>query len=177
MDLVLFNINWANLFIIKKTRECFSICSADAIIFFWVLRKLVFWDCLCATCFSKYDVSIHRLYSNDSRYRYKSTCFLFGWSSFIQWKKRVSLIYVENVSCCCWCYCWGFSAKGLPESGPCELQRHFRVGGKGLEGWRRNMYCLFVSSLGHLRSQCSIACGSSLRRGHRGSAEGSRRLA
>ncbi len=40
-----------------------------------------------------------------------------------------------------------------------------------------NMFCLVASSLGHLRSQCSIVCGSSLQRGHRGSAEGSRRLA
>ncbi len=40
-----------------------------------------------------------------------------------------------------------------------------------------NMVCLVASSLGHLRSQCSIVCGSSLQRGHRGSAEGSRRLA
>ncbi len=39
------------------------------------------------------------------------------------------------------------------------------------------MFCLVASSLGHLRSQCSIVCGSSLQRGHRGSAEGSRRLA
>ncbi len=40
-------------------------------------------------------------------------------------------------------------------------------GGEGLP----NMFCLVASSLGHLRSQCSIACGSSLQRGHRGSAE------
>ncbi len=46
-------------------------------------------------------------------------------------------------------------------------------GGEGLT----NMFCLVASSLGHLRSQCSIVCGSSLQRGHRGSAEGSRRLA
>ncbi len=39
------------------------------------------------------------------------------------------------------------------------------------------MFCLVASSLGHFRSQCSIVCGSSLQRGHRGSAEGSRRLA
>ncbi len=39
------------------------------------------------------------------------------------------------------------------------------------------MFCLVASSLGHLRSQCSIVCGPSLQRGHRGSAEGSRRLA
>ncbi len=45
-------------------------------------------------------------------------------------------------------------------------------GGEGLP----NMFCLVASSLGHLRSQCSIVCGSSLQRGHRGSAEGSRRL-
>ncbi len=37
-----------------------------------------------------------------------------------------------------------------------------------------NMFCLVTSSLGHLRSQCSIACGSSLQKE---SAEGSRRLA
>ncbi len=37
------------------------------------------------------------------------------------------------------------------------------------------MFCLVASSLGHLRSQCSVACGSSLRRGHSGSAEQSRR--
>ncbi len=46
-------------------------------------------------------------------------------------------------------------------------------GGEGLP----NMFCLVASGLGHLRSQCSIVCGSSLQRGHRGSAEGSRRLA
>ncbi len=46
-------------------------------------------------------------------------------------------------------------------------------GGEGLP----NMFCLVASSLGHLRSQCSIVCGSSLQRGHRGSAEVSRRLA
>ncbi len=46
-------------------------------------------------------------------------------------------------------------------------------GGEGLP----NMFYLVASSLGHLRSQCSIVCGSSLQRGHRGSAEGSRRLA
>ncbi len=40
-----------------------------------------------------------------------------------------------------------------------------------------NMFCLVASSLGHLRSQCSIVCGSSLQREHRGPAEGSRRLA
>ncbi len=34
------------------------------------------------------------------------------------------------------------------------------------------MFCLFSSTLGHLRSQCSIVCGSSLQRGHRGSVEG-----
>ncbi len=37
------------------------------------------------------------------------------------------------------------------------------------------MFCLVASSLGHLRSKRSILCGSSLQRGHRGSAEGSRR--
>ncbi len=46
------------------------------------------------------------------------------------------------------------------------------TGGEGLP----NMFCLVASSLGHLRSQCSIVCDSSLQRGHRGSAEGSRRL-
>ncbi len=46
----------------------------------------------------------------------------------------------------------------------------------GEEGLQ-NMFCLIESSLGHLRRQCSIVCGSSLQRGHRGSAEGSRRLA
>ncbi len=46
-------------------------------------------------------------------------------------------------------------------------------GGEGLP----NMFCLVASSLGHLRSQCSIVCGSALQRGHRGSADGSRRLA
>ncbi len=46
-------------------------------------------------------------------------------------------------------------------------------GGEGLP----NMFWLVASSLGHLRSQCSIVCGSSLQRGHRGSAEGSRRVA
>ncbi len=40
-----------------------------------------------------------------------------------------------------------------------------------------NMFCLVASSLGHLCSQCSIVCGSSLQRGHRGSAKGSRRVA
>ncbi len=39
------------------------------------------------------------------------------------------------------------------------------------------MFCLVASSLGHVRSQCSIVCGSSLQRGRRGSAEGSKRLA
>ncbi len=39
------------------------------------------------------------------------------------------------------------------------------------------MLCLVASSLEHLRIQCSIVYGSSLQRGHRGSAEGSRRLA
>ncbi len=46
-------------------------------------------------------------------------------------------------------------------------------GGEGLP----NMFCLVASSLGHLRSQCSIVCGSSLQMGHFGSADGSRRLA
>ncbi len=46
-------------------------------------------------------------------------------------------------------------------------------GGEGLP----NMFCLDASSLGHLRSRCSIVCGSSLQRGHRVAAEGSRRLA
>ncbi len=46
-------------------------------------------------------------------------------------------------------------------------------GGEGLS----NMLCLVASSLRHLCSLCSIVCGSSLQRGHRGSAEGSRRLA
>ncbi len=46
-------------------------------------------------------------------------------------------------------------------------------GGEGLP----IMFYLLVLSLGHLRSQCSIVCGSSLQRGHRGSAEGSRGLA
>ncbi len=45
-------------------------------------------------------------------------------------------------------------------------------GGEGLS----KMFYLVASSLGHVRSQCSIARSSSLRRGH-GSAEGSRRLA
>ncbi len=47
---------------------------------------------------------------------------------------------------------------------------------RGAEGLTK-MFCLVASSLGHLRSQCSIVCGSSMQRGHRGSAEGSRRLA
>ncbi len=46
-------------------------------------------------------------------------------------------------------------------------------GGEGLP----NMFCLVASSPGHLRSQCSIVCGSSLQRWHRGPSEGSRRLA
>ncbi len=46
-------------------------------------------------------------------------------------------------------------------------------GGEGLP----NMFCLVASRLGHLRSQYSIVCGSSLQRGHRGCAEGSWRLA
>ncbi len=46
-------------------------------------------------------------------------------------------------------------------------------GGEGLP----KMFCLVTSSLGHLHSQCSIVSGSSLQGGHRGSAEGSRRLA
>ncbi len=41
-------------------------------------------------------------------------------------------------------------------------------GGEGLP----KMFCLVASSLGHLSSQWSIACGSSLQRGHRGSVEG-----
>ncbi len=40
-----------------------------------------------------------------------------------------------------------------------------------------NMFYLVASSLGHLRSQCSIVWGSSLQSGHRGPAEESRRLA
>ncbi len=36
-------------------------------------------------------------------------------------------------------------------------------GGEGLS----EMFCLVASSLGHLRSQCSIVCGSSLQRGSR----------
>ncbi len=47
---------------------------------------------------------------------------------------------------------------------------------RGEEGLPK-MFCLVASSLGHLRSQCSIVCGSSLQRGRRGSAEGSRRFA
>ncbi len=47
---------------------------------------------------------------------------------------------------------------------------------RGGEGLTR-MFCLVASSLRHLRSQCSIVCGSSLQRVHRGSAEGSGRLA
>ncbi len=47
---------------------------------------------------------------------------------------------------------------------------------RGGEGSPR-MFCLFVSSLGHLCSQCPIVCASSLQRGHRGPVEGSRRLA
>ncbi len=39
------------------------------------------------------------------------------------------------------------------------------------------MFCLVASSLVHLHSQRSIVFGSSLQRGHRGSAEGSRKLA
>ncbi len=50
--------------------------------------------------------------------------------------------------------------------------RTLRVG-EGLP----KMFCLVASSLGHLDSQCSIVCGSSLQRGYRGSAEGSRRFA
>ncbi len=46
-------------------------------------------------------------------------------------------------------------------------------GGDGLS----KIFCLVASSLGILRSQCSIVCVSSLQRGHRGSAERSRRLA
>ncbi len=46
-------------------------------------------------------------------------------------------------------------------------------GGEGLP----NVFSLVASSLGHLCRQCSIVCGSSLQRGHRGPAEGSRRLA
>ncbi len=46
-------------------------------------------------------------------------------------------------------------------------------GGEGLP----KVLCLAGSSLGHLRSQCSIICGSALQRGHRGSAEGLRRFA
>ncbi len=46
-------------------------------------------------------------------------------------------------------------------------------GGEGLP----KIFCLVASSLGHLRSQRLIVCDSSLQRGHRGSAEGSKRLA
>ncbi len=53
-----------------------------------------------------------------------------------------------------------------------SVERTLR-GGEGLP----NMSCLVASSLGHLRSQCSIVCGSSLQKGHRRSVEGSRRLA
>ncbi len=60
------------------------------------------------------------------------------------------------------------SASTLPGS----VVRTFR-GGEGLP----KMYCLAASSPGRFRSQCSIVCGSSLQRGHKGSAEGSRRLA
>ncbi len=47
---------------------------------------------------------------------------------------------------------------------------------RGGEGFP-NVFCVVASSLGHLRSQYSIVCGSSLQREHRGSAEGPRRLA
>ncbi len=39
------------------------------------------------------------------------------------------------------------------------------------------LLCLVASSLGYLRRHCSIVCGSSFQRGHRGSAERSSRLA
>ncbi len=45
-------------------------------------------------------------------------------------------------------------------------------GGEGLP----KMFRLVASSMGHVRSQCSIVCGSSLQRGRRGSAEGSKRF-
>ncbi len=44
-------------------------------------------------------------------------------------------------------------------------------GGEGL----LQMCCLVASSLGHLRNQRLVVCGSSLQRGHSGSAEESRR--
>ncbi len=39
------------------------------------------------------------------------------------------------------------------------------------------IFCPVASSLGHLRSQCSIVCGSSLQSGRSGFVEGSRTLA
>ncbi len=39
-----------------------------------------------------------------------------------------------------------------------------------------NIFCLVATSVGHLRSQCSIICSSSLQRGHNGSMNGSSRL-
>ncbi len=47
-----------------------------------------------------------------------------------------------------------------------SVERTLR-GGEGLP----KMFCLVAPSLGHLRSQGSIVCGSSLQRRHRGSAE------
>ncbi len=46
---------------------------------------------------------------------------------------------------------------------------------RGEEGLPK-MFCLVASNLGHLRSKCSIVCGSSLQRGHMRPAEGPRRL-
>ncbi len=63
-----------------------------------------------------------------------------------------------------------FTAKGLPEGDLASAStlsesvvRTLR-GGEGLP----KMFCLVASSPGHLRSQCSIVCGSSLQSGHRG---------
>ncbi len=60
-----------------------------------------------------------------------------------------------------------------------ERQHPFRVDGKGLEGWRRTSKYVLPSCIhpGAPHSQSSIVCGSYLQRGHRGSAEGSMRLA
>ncbi len=89
---------------------------------------------------------------------------------------NLSSVTVRNFGCGLrWRRVWllTLSAKGLPEGDPCECQHPFRVGGKGLEGGGLpNMLCLVASSVSHLRSQCSIVCGSSLQRRHRLSAGG-----
>ncbi len=86
------------------------------------------------------------------------------------WLLKISMGNFEREtwqSCCC-CLSFGAylrvaiaSASTLSGSGV----RTLRDG----EGFPK-MFCLVATSLGHLCSQCSIVCGSSLQRGHNGSA-------